>query len=65
MQNDPALRRRTKRAGRERGCWLYIPADDLQRAGIDPSGTPPFYRINAYQRSKNGHTAIVTLYKER
>lgn len=65
MQNDPALRRRTKRAGRERGCWLYIPADDLRRAGIDPEGPPPFYRINAYQRSKNGHTAIVTLYKER
>jgi hypothetical protein len=65
MQNDPALRRKTKRAGRERGCWLYIPADDLAKAGIDPADPPPFYRLNAYQRSANGHTAIVTLYKER
>lgn len=65
MQHDPALRRRSLRRRRERGCTVYITADDLLRAGIDPEGPPPFYRINAYQRSKNGHTAIVTLYKER
>lgn len=41
---DAGQRRRSLRRGRERGCWLYIPAEELQRAGIDPAGPAPFYR---------------------
>lgn len=31
---DYARRRRTKRAGREKGCWLYIPQEELEKAGL-------------------------------
>lgn len=41
---DSAQRRRSVRRGRERGCWVYIPAEELQRAEIDPHGPPPWYR---------------------
>lgn len=42
---DQRARRRAKRAGRERGCWIYIPAEELHAAGI-PAGEPvPWYRI--------------------
>lgn len=48
---DPARRRRAKRTGRERGCWLYVPAEELERAGIDPTGPPPWYRVWGRSRS--------------
>lgn len=41
---DSGLRRRSVRSGRERGCWVYVPADELVRAGVDPSGPAPLYR---------------------
>lgn len=41
---DSGLRRQTQRRGRERGCWLYLPAEELVAAGIDPYGPAPFYR---------------------
>lgn len=41
---DAAARRRAVRSGRERGCWLYVPAEELAKAGLDPHGPPPFYR---------------------
>lgn len=44
-RHDPAARRKAQRRGRERGCWVYIPAESLQRAGIDPKGPEPFYRV--------------------
>jgi hypothetical protein len=47
---DPARRRRSVRRGRERGCWLYMPAEELRRAGIDPAGPPPLYRTWGTQR---------------
>jgi len=56
---DSALRRRGRRSGRERGCWTYIPAEELSRVGIDPTGPPPLYRTAARQ---GGRTVIVTLY---
>lgn len=64
---DPARRRRSKRAGRERGCWVYIPAAELERAGFASSPQfygPPFYRTNGYQRSANAGSVIVSLYRE-
>lgn len=43
---DPARRRRGARAGRERGCWVYIPAAELRKAGVDvDAGRPPDYRV--------------------
>lgn len=42
---DSARRRRGKRTGREKGCWLYVPAEELEAAGIDVDGPPPFYRV--------------------
>ena len=42
---DAAQRRRSVRRGRERGCWIYIPAEELHRAGIDLDAPPPFYKV--------------------
>jgi hypothetical protein len=47
---DRAKRRRTVRRGREKGCWLYVPAEELEKAGYDPGGPPPFYRVWASPR---------------
>lgn len=41
---DSGARRRAQRRGRERGCWVYIPAEELRKAGYDPDSEPPFYR---------------------
>jgi hypothetical protein len=66
---DAARRKRAKRSGRETGCWAYISAEELERSGIDPEqvgvGNPaPFYRVRGFKRSRNGCTAIVSLYRE-
>lgn len=58
---DQAARRRGVRRGRERGCWLYIPAEELQAAGLDSSEPPPFYRI--WPRSRR--TVLVQFYREQ
>lgn len=47
---DSGLRRRGVRRGRERGCWVYVPAEELERASVDVSGPPPFYRVWAGPR---------------
>ncbi len=57
---DPLRRRRTVRRGRERGCWVYIPADELVAAGHDPSDPPPWYRVWG---SKRG--VVLRLYREK
>lgn len=59
-RHDAAARRKSKRAGRERGCWLYIPAESLERAGFDPLAPPPWYR--AWPGRKR--TILVQLYDE-
>ena len=56
---DYAHRRRAKRSGRERGCWTYIPAEELQAAGFDPHGPLPWYRVWG---SKRG--VVLRLYRE-
>lgn len=61
---DAARRKRAKRSGRESGCWAYIPGEELERAGLDPKAATPFYTVRGFQRSRNGHTAIVSLYRE-
>jgi hypothetical protein len=58
---DSAGRRRTRRVGRERGCAVYIPADELVKAGIDPYGPPPYARVWGAPRGR----VVVQLYKEK
>jgi hypothetical protein len=58
---DAMQRRQCKRTGREKGCWLYIPAEELQEAGIDPDGPPPFYRTWGAKRG----SLLARLYKAR
>lgn len=58
---DFARRRRGVRKGRERGCWVYIPATVLREADIDPkSDQPPFYRMWGYRRG----SVLIRLYRE-
>lgn len=57
---DSAERRRTKRSGRERGCWAYIPAAELKKAGVDLDGPPPFVRVWGTKRGG----AMIRFYKE-
>lgn len=57
---DSARRRQAKRTGRERGCWIYIPAEELARAGIDPHGPLPLYRT--WGTARRG--VLVRLYED-
>jgi len=57
---DQARRRRGVRRGREKGCWLYVPAEELQAAGIEPGDPVPHYRL--WPRAKR--TLLVQLYRE-
>jgi hypothetical protein len=68
-QYDPARRRRGIRKGRERGAWIYVPAAELQAAGVDPSGDAPWYRLWAKPRRSSAPgaapgTVLVQLYAE-
>lgn len=58
---DPARRRQAVRRGRERGCWVYIAAEELEKAGRGGDGPPPFYRV--YGGPRGG--VVVQLYRER
>ena len=45
-----------------RGCYIYIPADELVKAGIDPySGELPTYRV----WGRRGGSVLVRLYGAR
>ncbi len=58
---DPALRRRAKRGSqRQRGVWLHIAAEELQRAGVLPDEPAPWYRV--WGSSRGG--LFVRLYRE-
>lgn len=59
-RHDAMQRRQATRKGRERGCSIYIPAEELLKAGIDPQGPPPFYRTWGSSRG----SVLVRLYKE-
>lgn len=58
---DSAARRVAQRRGRERGCWVYVPADELERAGWPLDGPPPFYRT----WGTRGRGVLVRLYKQQ
>jgi len=57
---DSGLRRQSKRTGREKGVWLYIPAEELEAAGIDPNGPAPLYRTWGSRRG----SLLARLYKK-
>lgn len=57
---DAARRRRALRKQRERGCSIYVPVEELVKAGIDPGGPPPFYKVWG---SKSG-SVLVRFYRE-
>lgn len=62
-KHDPAMRRQSTRAGRKKGCSIYIPAELLELVGIDPNEPAPFYRTWAGPKRTNP-TILVQLYRE-
>jgi hypothetical protein len=57
---DAARRRKATRGGRDRGVRVYIPAEELLKAGYDPDGPPPYFRV--WGSSRGG--LFVRLYRE-
>lgn len=58
---DPMSRRRSIRRGpHERGAWIYLSAEELRKAGIDPKGSPPAYRTWGRGRG----SMLVRLYRQ-
>lgn len=60
--HDSKRRRKASRSGRMKGVKVFIPAEELVRAGIDPDGPPPLYRLVG--RKVRGHRVIVNLYPQ-
>ena len=59
-RHDAGHRRQSTRKGRERGCSLYIAAEELLAAGIDLDAPPPRYRVWAGRK----RTLVVSLYPQ-
>lgn len=59
-RHDAGLRRKAARKGRERGCSLYIAADELAAAGIDPYGPAPLFRVWSGRK----RTLMIALYPQ-
>ena len=57
---DAMLRRRSQRSQRERGCWVYIAAEELAKAGVALDGPAPLYRV----WGSRGGSVLVRLYRE-
>jgi hypothetical protein len=57
---DHARRRKATRSRRMRGCYVYIPAEELAKAGYDPYGEPPLYKTWAGPRG----SILLTLYRK-
>lgn len=58
---DTAERRRSTRAGRRRGCYIYITGEMLAECGIDPYGPAPDFKLWPGRR----RTVLVQLYERR
>jgi hypothetical protein len=58
---DSAARRQSRREGRERGCWVYIPAEELDKTGHGNGAPPPAYRVWGSTRGR----IVLQLYKAR
>ena len=61
--HDPAARRKMVTRGDERGGWLYVPFEQLERAGIadSPRDRPLYYRTWERPGRKS---LVVSLYRE-
>lgn len=57
---DPGRARRAVRQGKERGVRVYIPADELRKAGIDPHGAIPTYKV----WGRRSGSVLVRLYSD-
>lgn len=62
-RHDSASWRRAKRSGRQRGCYIYLAAEELERAGLDPTAAVPTYRVWPSKAKGNGRF-VVTLRPE-
>jgi hypothetical protein len=58
---DQAARRKSERRGRERGIRVFIPAAELRKAGIDPHGPAPEYKL--WGNADRGASVFVKLYR--
>ena len=58
---DRARRRQSVRKGRERGCWIYVPFEELAEAGWTRDEPPPLYRVWV---PKGRKTMQVQFYRE-
>lgn len=56
--HDPARRRKAQRQGRERGCWVYIPAESLPGRFRESADANLYYRV----WGGPGDAVIVRLY---
>lgn len=59
-RHDSGVRRKAQRRGRERGCWVYLAGEQLQRAGLALGDVTPWYRVWGGQRGRY----VVVLYPE-
>ena len=57
---DEQERRQSLRRGKERGVWVFIPAAELRKAGVDPQDGPPRYRVWGRGRG----SVLVRLYRK-
>lgn len=57
---DRSKPRQSLRRGQERGVWVFIPAEELRRAGFDPREPAPKYRLWGRKRG----SVLVRLYVE-
>jgi len=57
---DSVRRRRATRKQRERGATIYVPQEELRKAGWPDDAPPPFYRV----WGTPGRGLIVRLYME-
>ncbi len=53
-RHDEHARRKSQRAGKERGVRVYISAAELRLAGIDPHGPAPEYKVWPDKTKKGG-----------
>lgn len=58
---DPAERRLAQRVGRQKGCRVYIPAEELLKAGYGPDEDPPAYRVWGAPRGR----IVIQLYRSQ
>lgn len=55
---DSQAPRQAQRKGRERGVWVFVPAAELRKAGVDPAGPAPKFRVWGRPRG----TALIRFY---